>query len=125
VFNPFSLHPLQYLMVGSALCLFYLLLLSISEHATFGLAYAVAAAATVALIGGYSAAILRGRVRALGTTAALAGLYGYLYVLLQAEDYALLLGSVGLFAILAAVMYVTRRVDWYAPRLVKANDTSI
>jgi len=116
VFNPFSLHPLQYLLVGSALCLFYLLLLSISEHATFGIAYAVASAATVGLIGGYSAAILRGRLRALGTAGALAALYGYLYVLLQAEDYALLLGSVGLFAILALVMYVTRRIDWYAPR---------
>lgn len=116
VFNPFSLHPLQYLLVGSALCVFYLLLLSISEHAPFGIAYAVASAATVGLIGGYSAAILRGRLRALGTAAALAALYGYLYVLLQAEDYALLLGSVGLFAILALVMYVTRRIDWYASR---------
>ncbi len=116
VFNPFSLHPLQYLLVGSALCLFYLLLLSISEHAPFAVAYAVASAATVGLIGGYSAAILRGRLRALGTAAALAALYGYLYVLLQAQDYALLLGSVGLFAILALVMYVTRRIDWYAPR---------
>jgi inner membrane protein len=116
VFNPFSLHPLQYLLVGSALVLFYLLLLSISEHAPFGIAYAVASAATVGLIAGYSAAILRGRLRALGTAAALAALYGYLYVLLQAEDYALLLGSVGLFAILALVMFVTRRIDWYAPR---------
>lgn len=116
VFNPFSLHPLQYLLVGSALVLFYLLLLSISEHAPFGLAYATASAATVGLIGGYAAAILRGRLRALGTAAALAALYGYLYVLLQAEDYALLLGSVGLFAILALVMFVTRRIDWYAPR---------
>lgn len=116
VFNPFSLHPLQYLLVGSALVLFYLLLLSISEHAPFGIAYAVASAATVGLIGGYAAAILRGRLRALGTAAALAALYGYLYVLLQAEDYALLLGSVGLFAILALVMFVTRRIDWYAPR---------
>ena len=120
VFNPFSLHPLQYLLVGSALCLFYLLLLSISEHAPFGLAYMVASAATVALIGGYSAAILRGKLRALGTAAALAALYGYLYVLLQLEDYALLLGSVGLFAILTLVMYVTRRIDWYAPRIAKA-----
>ena len=116
VFNPFSLHPLQYLLVGSALCVFYLLLLSISEHAPFAVAYGAASAATVALIGGYSAAILRGRLRALGTAAALAALYGYLYVLLQAEDYALLLGSVGLFAILALVMYVTRRIDWYAQR---------
>jgi inner membrane protein len=120
VFNPFSLHPLQYLLVGAALCLFYLLLLSISEHAPFALAYAVASAATVVLIGGYSAAILRGRLRALGTAAALGALYGYLYVLLQAEDYALLLGSLGLFAILALVMYVTRRIDWYAPRILKA-----
>jgi inner membrane protein len=116
VFNPFSLHPLQYLLVGSALILFYLLLLSISEHAPFARAYAVASTATVGLIGGYSAAILRGRLRALGTAAALGALYGYLYVLLQAEDYALLLGSVGLFAILALVMFVTRRIDWYAPR---------
>ncbi|HYU34156.1 MAG TPA: cell envelope integrity protein CreD [Thermoanaerobaculia bacterium] len=116
VFNPFSLHPLQYLLVGAALVLFYLLLLSLSEHVPFGLAYAVASAATVGLIGGYAAAILRGRMRALGTAAALAALYGYLYVLLQAEDYALLLGSVGLFAILALVMFVTRRIDWYAPR---------
>jgi inner membrane protein len=121
VFNPFLLHPLQYLLVGSALVIFYLLLLSISEHAPFGLAYAVASAATVGLIGGYSAAILRGRLRALGTAAALAALYGYLYVLLQAEDYALLLGSIGLFAILALVMFVTRRIDWYAPRPVKAG----
>jgi inner membrane protein len=117
VFNPFSLHPMQYLLVGSAICLFYLLLLSISEHAPFGLAYAVASAATVLLIGGYSMAILRGRARAVGTAGALAALYGYLYVLLQAEDYALLLGSLGLFLILALVMYVTRRIDWYAPRL--------
>lgn len=116
VFNPFSLHPLQYLLVGAALCLFYLLLLSISEHAPFALAYLVAATATVLLIGGYSAAILRGRLRALVMTGVLGCLYGYLYVLLQLEDYALLLGSVGLFATLALVMYVTRRIDWSAPR---------
>lgn len=125
VLNPFSLHPLQYLLVGSALCLFYLLLLSISEHAPFALAYAVASAATVGLIGGYSAAILRGRLRALGTAAALAALYGYLYVLLQAEDYALLLGSLGLFAILALVMFITRRIDWYTPRPLGAKGGSV
>ena len=116
VWNPFSLHPLQYLLVGAALCLFYLLLLSISEHAPFALAYLIAASATVLLIGGYSAAILRGRLRALVMTCVLGLLYGYLYVLLQLEDYALLLGSVGLFATLALVMYVTRKIDWSAPR---------
>lgn len=111
-FNPFSLHPVQYLLVGSALCLFYLLLLSISEHAPFGLAYLVAASATVLLIGGYSIAILHGALRALLMTAVLGALYGYLYVLLQLEDYALLLGSAGLFVILALVMYLTRKIDW-------------
>lgn len=115
-FQPFSLHPMQYFLVGSALCLFYLLLLSLSEHLPFGGAYAVASAATVGMIGTYSVAILRGAGRALLMTGILGLLYGYLYVLLQAEDYALLLGSVGLFVILALVMYVTRRIDWYAPR---------
>ena len=111
-FNPFSLHPVQYLLVGSALCLFYLLLLSISEHVPFGLSYLAASSATVLLIGGYSMAILRGALRALLMTVVLGALYGYLYVLLQLEDYALLLGSVGLFVILALVMYLTRKVDW-------------
>ncbi|HEX6903108.1 MAG TPA: cell envelope integrity protein CreD [Thermoanaerobaculia bacterium] len=120
VFNPFSLHPIQYLLVGSAICLFYLLLLSLSEHLSFSLAYGVAAAATVLLIGGYSATILRGALRALLMTVVLGGLYGYLYVLLQLEDYALLLGSVGLFVILALVMYLTRKVDWSAARPGKA-----
>lgn len=116
VFNPFSLHPIQYLLVGSAICLFYLLLLSLSEHLPFGLAYTAGAAATVLLIGGYSAAILRGALRAVLMTAVLGGLYGYLYVLLQLEDYALLLGSIGLFLILALVMYLTRKIDWAAAR---------
>jgi inner membrane protein len=116
VFSGVPLHPMQYFLVGSALCVFYLLLLSISEQAPFGIAYLVAAAATVALIGGYSAAVLRGRLRALLMTLVLGFLYGYLYVLLQLEDYALLLGAVGLFAILALVMFLTRRIDWGNPR---------
>jgi inner membrane protein len=116
LFSPFALHPMQYLLVGSALCLFYVLLLSISEHAPFALSYVVASVATIALISGYAAAILRGRLRALGVAAALAALYSYLYVLLQAEDYALLLGAIGLFLTLAFVMWITRRIDWYAPR---------
>src|SRR6185295_13952140 len=103
------------------LCLFYLLLLSISEHLPFAAAYGIAAAATVGLIAAYSAAVLRGRGRAAVMGVVLAALYGYLYVLLQLEDYALLLGSVGLFLILALVMYLTRRVDWYAPRMGKGE----
>ena len=109
---PVELHPVQYLLVGAAICLFYLLLLSISEQAPFPLAYAISSAAIVVLISGYSAAILRGRLRALVLGGLLGLLYGYLYVLLQAEDQALLLGSVGLFAILGTLMYLTRRIDW-------------
>jgi inner membrane protein len=119
VFSAVSLHPMQYFLVGSALCLFYLLLLSISEHVPFGLSYLVAAAATVLLIGGYSVAVLRGRLRALLMTLVLGVLYAYLFVLLQLEDYALLMGALGLFAILALVMFLTRRIDWGSPRRSK------
>ncbi len=119
VFSPVGLHPMHYLLVGSALCLFYLLLLSVSEQIPFWAAYAVSGSAIVLLISGYSMAILKGKRRALTMGGMLALLYGYLYVLLQAEDYALLLGSFGLFVILAAVMYLTRKVDWSSPRMAK------
>jgi inner membrane protein len=116
LWSPVAIHPVQQLLVGAALCIFYLLLLSISEHLPFGPSYAVAAAATILLITGYAMAILGGRGRALLLGLILTVLYGFLYVLLQAEDYALLLGSIGLFAILALVMFLTRRVNWRNPR---------
>lgn len=112
--SPVMLHPVQYFLVGGALCLFYLLLLSISEHAQFVVAYSIASIATVTLISAYSAALLQSGTRVLGLFGVLSLLYGYLYVLLQLEDWALLMGSIGLFLILALVMYATRRVDWGA-----------
>lgn len=108
------LHPVQYLLVGAALCLFYLLLLSLSEHIGFGFAYLAAAAGTIGVIGMYAGHVLGGLGQGVRMVAGLSLLYGFLYVLLQLEDYALLVGSVSLFLILAAVMYATRRVDWYA-----------
>ena len=114
VISRIQVHPIQYLLLGSALCLFYLLELSLAEHVGFPQAYAIASTAIVALIGAYSLAILRRRSLALLVAVGVAGLYGYLYVLLMNEDSALLIGSIGLFAILACVMYVTRNVDWYA-----------
>jgi inner membrane protein len=120
--SPVTLHPVQYFLVGGALCLFYLLLLSISEHATFALAYAIASVATIALISSYGAALLRSRMRVLGLTGVLALLYSYLYVLLQLEDWALLMGSSGLFLILAMVMYTTRKVDWGSAHLGKVRE---
>ncbi len=113
VFGNLRLHPLQYLLVGFANCLFYLLLLSLSEHASFGLAYAASAAASTALVVGYSASILGNRSHVLSMLALLAGLYTFLYVTLRAEQYAMLIGAVALFAILATIMYLTRRLDWY------------
>lgn len=110
------IHPLQYGMVGGALCLFYLLLLSLSEQMAFGSSYLIASAATVSLITGYSLSVLRMKKRALLLGGFLSLIYSYLYVLLRAEDFALLLGSVGLFVLMAAMMYATRKVDWYQIR---------
>lgn len=107
------LHPLQYLLAGFALALFYLLLLSLAEHAGFGPAYLAAAAATTLLIAGWGAFVLAAAARAALLGAGLATLYGYLYVLLRLEDWALVLGAVALFAILSGVMFGTRRVDWW------------
>ena len=115
--SPVTLHPVQYFLVGGALCLFYLLLLSISEHAPFAIAYAIASVATVGLITAYGAALLRSVLRVVGLAGVLSLLYGYLYVLLQLEDWALLMGSIGLFLILALVMYTTRTVDWGSAHL--------
>ena len=106
-------HPIQYLMLGGALCLFYLLELSLSEHIGFPIAYATASISIIALVAAYSVAVLHRLRLALLLAAGVASLYVYLYVLLMNEDFALLIGSLGLFAILAAIMYATRRVDWY------------
>lgn len=107
-------HPVQYLLVGLALCLFYLLLLSLSEHVGFSRAYLVAAVAVELLVTAYVRAVLSTTSRALVIGGFLSSLYGFLFVLLQIQDHALLVGSVGLFVILAAVMWLTRRIDWYA-----------
>lgn len=114
-------HPIQYLLLGSALCLFYLLELSLGEHLGFPLAYAMASAAVVLMVGAYGMVALRSAARATVLGGAVAVLYAYLYLLLQNEDYALLLGSVSLFAILGGIMYLTRRVDWYAVGLHQAG----
>ena len=109
-----KIHPFQYLMVGAALCLFYLLLLSISEFIGFGWAYLMAAAASTILITWYCRFFLGGGVRTLMIGAGLAGVYTFLYITLRQQDYALLMGAIALFIVLAVVMYVTRKVDWYA-----------
>jgi len=107
------LHAVQYTLVGSAQVLFYLLLLSLSEHVGFAWAYLTGAVATIGLTTLYAWAAFKSPLRAGILGAILTALYGLLYVILNAEDYALLIGALVLFAALAATMYVTRRIDWY------------
>jgi inner membrane protein len=109
-----KIHPFQYLMVGAALCLFYLLLLSVSEFIGFSWAYLIAAVASTVLITWYCRFFLGGGMRTLMIGAGLAGVYLFLYITLRQQDYALLMGAIALFVVLAVVMYVTRKVDWYA-----------
>jgi inner membrane protein len=114
------LHPIQYLLIGAALVVFYLLLLSLAEHMRFALAYGIAAAATIALVAGYSASVLSAGIRGVvGIGGWLTALYGVLYVLLQLEDVALLIGSIFVFLMLALVMFLTRRIDWSGARVAE------
>jgi len=107
-------HPIQYLLVGLALCIFYILLLSISEHLGFTWSYLVSALSVIGMVGLYSKSVLPGKTQGLAVGGNVAVLYGYLYFILQLQDYALLIGSLGLFAILSLIMYFTRNFDWYA-----------
>lgn len=106
-------HPVQYLLVGLALSLFFLLLLSLSEHLPFALSYGIAAGAAAAVLTQYAAAMLGGWRRGGAFGGGIALLYGALYVLLSREQTALLIGAVLLFGVLAVVMILTRRLDWY------------
>lgn len=106
-------HPVQYALVGTALLMFYMLLIALSEHIRFFYAYVLGALACAALLTCYFGAILRSRKFGLLLGTGLSLLYTVLYVILQAEDYAMLMGSLLLFAVLAGLMLATRHLDWY------------
>ncbi len=106
------IHSIQYLFVGGAMCLFYLLELSLAVHLGFALAYAIASIAVGALVTAYSLAILGARNRAIAMAGVLVALYGYLFILLRNQDFAIVSGSIGLFLALAAAMYLTRHIKW-------------
>jgi inner membrane protein len=111
------IHPVQYLLVGFGLAIFFLLLVSFSEHMPFGFAYTVASAACIGLLTFYLSYVLRSFARGLSFGAMLTVLHTAIYGLLISEDNALVLGSLMLFCLLAAVMFVTRKVDWYRGRV--------
>lgn len=125
VLTDLRLHPFHYLLVGAGMCLFYLLELSLAEQMGFALAYGIAALAVVALLASYCLAILKSRGRVVIVAGLIILLYGYLYSLLVNQDYALLAGSVGLFLMLAAVMFLTRKIDWFASRAVASGPEMI
>ncbi|MEZ4791919.1 MAG: cell envelope integrity protein CreD [Gelidibacter sp.] len=107
-----NIHPFQYLMIGLALTMFYTLLVSISEHSNFLKAYLIAGISVITLITLYSKSILKNWRFPLFIGISLTALYTFIYVIIQLENYALLVGSIGLFLILAIVMFVSRKIDW-------------
>ncbi len=112
-FGKILLHPIQYLFVGVANCIFYLLLLSLAEHINFVAAYFISSFASITLISLYSKSILKSRANGALVFIILSGLYTYLFVTLRSEGFALILGSTGLFFILGLSMYLTRNIDWH------------
>lgn len=107
-------HPIQYGLMGLALSLFYLLLLALAEHIGFLLAYLLATAALCILMAVYLSGAFRSARSGAASGGILAGTYALLYLLVTSENYALLAGSLALFALLATTMFLTRKIDWYA-----------
>ena len=120
--NQKVIHPIQYLLIGFSLLVFYTLLLALSEHMTFNLAYILAGAANILLISAYTRSVLKNNLQILIILGILVILYGYLYVVLQLQDYALLMGSIGLFIVLATLMFLTRKIDWFS--ILKTSDSN-
>ncbi|WP_346857707.1 cell envelope integrity protein CreD [uncultured Draconibacterium sp.] len=113
VFSKQRIHPFQYIMVGSALTLFYLLLLSFTEHIGFNYAYLFSSAAVTLLVLLYTRTFMQKLKSSIGIGMAIAACFGFVFILLQLESFALLAGSIGLFVLLALLMYTTRKVNWY------------
>lgn len=108
-----KIHPVQYVLVGFALIIFFLLLISVSEHIAFNKAYLISSLAVVGLIAAYLKPVLKSWKRVLLSSGLVAAGYGFIFITLQDQDYALLIGSIGLFITLAAIMLLSRKVNWY------------
>ncbi|HOW53509.1 MAG TPA: cell envelope integrity protein CreD [Syntrophorhabdaceae bacterium] len=114
LFSAAAVHPIQYTLTGLAIVLYYVILLSLSEHMPFNTAYAISSTSTTLLVSMYAKSVLKTKKAAAVIGCVLTSMYLFLFVTLQLEDYALLMGSVGLFIILSLVMYLTRRIDWFS-----------
>ncbi|KKQ60589.1 MAG: Inner membrane protein involved in colicin E2 resistance [Parcubacteria group bacterium GW2011_GWE2_38_18] len=113
VMNKNRIHPMQYLLVGLSLVLFFSLLLSLSEHLNFNFAYLISSLATILMVTLYSRHIFKSSRMSLLQAGIMIIVYGFIYAILQLQDYSLLVGSIGLFIILAIVMFISRKINWY------------
>lgn len=124
IFNEKEVHPFQYILVGLALCLFYTLLVSISEYANFNIAYIISSISVITIIGLYTKSILNDIKQTAVLVLILCLTYTFVYITLQVQDYALLIGSVALTAILAFTMYITRNINWYELSAGRTSEAS-
>jgi inner membrane protein len=113
LFSKKVIHPIQYLLVGLSLLIFYSILLAISEYILFQYSYLISSLLIIALIGFYVKSIYKSKQIASIITGMLFMFYSLMYVILQLQDYSLLLGNIALFIILAAIMFFTRKINWY------------
>jgi inner membrane protein len=119
VLNGVKIHPIQYIIVGLALCVFYTLLIALSEHISFNWSYLISSVAIVGLVTLYAKSVFNNKKLTALVGLILVSLYVFIYSIIQMEDYALLMGSVGLFLVLSTIMYLSRKIDWYA---IKTNE---
>jgi inner membrane protein len=112
VLNRYFIHPVQYILVGIALVIFFILLISISEQLNFNSAYIISAIATLLLIAGYVKAILKSFKLTFLISGILFILYSFIFIIIQLQDLSLLIGSIGIFIVLGLVMYFSRKIDW-------------
>jgi inner membrane protein len=122
ILNGVRIHPIQYIMVGLALCVFYTLLIALSEHISFLFSYLISSVAIISLITLYAKTIFNNSRLTMLICLILTILYLFIYSIIQMEDYALLMGSIGLFIVLATIMYLSRKINWYALK-TKGDET--
>jgi inner membrane protein len=125
ILNRKRIHPVQYLLVGLSISIFYVLLLSLAEQIGYNPAYLISAVATVAMITAYSTTLFRNTRLSFILACCLIILYVFLFTIIQLQDYALLMGSIGLFAALGIIMYASRKVDWYSTTGPGKDDRNI
>jgi inner membrane protein len=121
ILNGVKIHPIQYIIVGLSLCVFYTLLIGLSEHIPFKFSYFISSAAIVGLITLYAKSVFKIKRLTYLICLILTALYLFIFSIIQMEDYALLMGSVGLFIVLATIMYLSRKIDWYSVK-TKVDD---